>query len=530
MTERSIRYQTSFGLFEDDHEAFYRPRYLYRWDGARFASQLTQLSPIGDAAIGYGRGVTDSWSWSLYGAGGYTHEERLRSGQQLTLSGSRDDTAQSLKATSGAAGAPIQQGSAQGAFGLSRPLGGGQLGFGLQASWRLRSQQEIASAPFLFTLPSPGLTLRSDTTSISSLDESRLFSEENFVTMPRTESRSLRAAAVAGYSRRPSENGWGWSVDLLGGIGQTRDNASVNSRESAVSTSGNALQQYKSSTEAKGLSPLGGLAVTMLRGGNHPFWIDIGGEAEAGADVTGQFGTTTGRRQISMSTGDVQRLYELTETRTDRQNGFLNRRYLSTVGVRQSLSLDPLLQLGWGLHASWQQVRDENEITSAFLIDENLESNGNGITDAGDVRSRAVGQSRERFTRRDTTVLVTLPMALVIRSSTDAALEWRFGSELQYRNRLLKSDRRLLSMVLPSGLRAEGAGASSPTRFTNTSVSAGSRVSDRSIGLTTTVRAGVGYWFSPSAKVDFLASAAPSGDGFLNFDDRSFALSALLAF
>ena len=62
MTERSLRYQTSFGLFEDDHEAFSRPRYLYRWDGARFATQLTQLSPDGEAAIGYGRGVTHAWS------------------------------------------------------------------------------------------------------------------------------------------------------------------------------------------------------------------------------------------------------------------------------------------------------------------------------------------------------------------------------------------------------------------------------------------------------------------------------------
>jgi hypothetical protein len=529
LPERSLRYRTSFGLFEDDFEGFIRPRYATRWDGARLASHLTQLTPQGEAALGYGRGATDAWSWSALAGGGYFYNESYRSGLNAFTAGRESSTAQTLRMQSRIDDVPATNSAAHAALGLSRNTDSGAFGFGLQARWMSLVTRSLETAPTLFTLPSPETTFGSERTIVSDLDTGALFEETSFRRSPQTDRRSLRAALVGGYASRPSDRGWGWALDLLAGIHQQYYTVDFESRDTAFNTSGESVLTYKTNTQADGLSPLAGGAVTLVRGGPRPFWIDLGGEVETGYSLSGRRSQTTANREVFLTTGGASRSYSLRETRDDIQDGTLGKRELVTIGIRQSLGPDPLLQLGWGLHASWQRERNELSLRSVYNVSESLDETGAGELSQL-TRAEARGESLQHAETMLQVIEATLPLALVIRSASDPALEWRLGSELRYRNEWVRERTQTDSVLLPTGFRVDSAGASSPVRYGDATLPSGGQANDRTITVNTAVRAGVGYWFTSTAKVDAMLSAASTGDGFLDLDDRSIGLSALLAF
>lgn len=527
LPERSLRYQTSFGLFEDDFDAYVRPRYLTRWDGDRFVTHLTNLSAEGEAAIGYGRAVTDGWSWSLLGGGGYAAETVYRTGQSVFASGI-DPTAGNVRVRSSAEGVPGTRGAATAALGAARDLGPGQLGVGLQARWVAQSERRVERAPGLFMLASPEGTPESGSDTANDLDTGVLFESSAFRREPEAERRNLRAVVMAGYAVR-KEKGWGWAVDLLGGIEQIRQSDRLDALISAASADGSSARAYTTKTELGGTAPLVGGAITLHRAGRRPLWIDLGGEYATGAAVDGDRGTTTGRHDVAISTGGIQRTYALTETRTDVYQGTLGKRMVATAGLRQNMALDALLQLGWGVHATYAQHDDDVDVISRSTIEETLDQAGSG-RNADQTRASADGQSRERRTASVRRLEATLPIALLIRSATDAALEWRLGSELRYRNTLEQTDTAVDSVVLPSGLRVDADDTSSPQRYVGVLIPGGRAREARRVTVNAALRAGIGYWFTPTAKVDAIVSAQPAGEGKLEFDDRSVGISALLAF
>lgn len=527
LPERSLRYQTSYGLFEDDFDAFVRPRYLPRWDGDRFVTHLTNLSAENEAAVGYGRAVTDGWSWSLLGGGGYTADTVYRTGQSVFASGI-DPTAGNVRVRSSAEGVPGTRGSASAALGAARDLGPGQLGIGAQARWVAQSEARLERAPGLFTLASPEGSPESGSDAVNDLDTGVLFERSAYRRDPEAQRRNLRAVAMAGYAVR-KETGWAWAVDLLGGVEQIQQKDTLDALTTVNTADGSSARAYRTATDIGGIAPLVGGAVTLHRAGRRPLWIDLGGEYGMGAGVDGDRGLTAGSHDVSISTGGIQRTYRLAETRTDIYNGTIGRRVSATAGVRQSMALDALLQLGWGVHASYAKVDDDVDVISVSAIEETLDQAGSG-RNSDQTRASAEGQSRERRTASLQTVEATLPVALLIRSATDAALEWRLGSEVRYRNTLERADTAVDSVVLPSGLRVDADNSSAPQRYAGVLIPGGRAREARHVSLNASLRAGVGYWFSPTAKVDAIVTAQPAGEGKLDLDDRSVGISALLAF
>lgn len=527
LSERSLRYQTSFGLFEDDFDAFVHPRYLPRWDSDRFATHLTNLSAEGEAAVGYGHAVTAGWSWSLFGGGGYSSEKSYRTGQSVFASGI-DPTVGNVRVRSEAVGVPGNHGAAAAALGAAHQFGAGTLGLGAQLRWVSQSERRLDRAPGLFTLASPEGLPAAGSDAANNLDTGELFENSSFSREPESQRASLRAVAVAGYAVR-KERGWGWAVDLLGGVEQTKQSDTLDAADAAAMVDGASTRTYTTKTELGGLAPTIGAAFTLQRAGTRPLWIDLGGEMSLGADVAGDQGTTAGSHDVNISTGGIDRTYQLSETRIDRYTGTLGKRVVATAGVRQTMALDSLLQLGWAVHATYAKHDDDVDVISRSTVEETLDLAGTG-RNADQTRTSAEGQSRERRTASLQSVEATLPIALLIRSSTDAALEWRLGSEVRYRNTLERSDTVVDSVVLPSGLRVDADSSSAPQRYTGVVIPGGRARESRRVTFDAALRAGLGYWFSPSAKVDVIVAAQPAGEGRIDFDDRSVGVSALLAF
>lgn len=528
LPQRSIRYQTSFGLFEDDFDAFVRPRYLYRWDGARLATHLADIAPAGEASFGYGRAVTDGWSWSLLAAGGYARREAFRSNQRLFTAGGGDQLTSNFASVAEAEGVPVTRNAAQLAFGVNREIGPGMLGLGLQARWQSELSRSISAPPALFTLPSPGAPEGSGGASTADLDTGALFEASSFTRDPLTERRALTAALLAGYAVR-KEKGWGYAADLLAGAEQRRDAADFSSVDRSTNPTGTAEQRYKTSTISSGAAPVAGLAITLLRSGRRPLWIDLGGEFSTGYSAAGDLGRTTGSRTVRVETGGFSRLYSLAEERVDAVSGTLGARRALTAGVRQSMVLDAFLQLGWGAHARYAASRDEIDVTSVYTVAELLDETG-GDRSARTTHGDAEGQSAESARFEQQRIELTAPVALMIRSSSDAALEWRLGGEVRYRNELTSYERAVGSIAVPSGRQISADQVSSVVRYAGIDMPAGAAYRKRDITVNSALRAGVGYWFSPTAKVDAVVAGEPAGDGFLRFDRHSFGLSALLAF
>ncbi len=218
LPERSLRYQTSFGLFADDYEGFIQPRRSTRWDADRMITQLANLAPEGNAALGYGNASTDAWSLTVLGSGGYRYENSGERVDSLRLLETDNGLLQTQQSTRLPGATPRSEGEARLAVGLGSELGGGQFGIGLQALWSDVSVGDASVGPGLFTFTSPAGGA-AESTELSSLIERDGGSQTVSLTSdPRTDSESLRAGLVTGYLKAPREPGWGWGVDVLGGV------------------------------------------------------------------------------------------------------------------------------------------------------------------------------------------------------------------------------------------------------------------------------------------------------------------------
>ncbi len=293
---------------------------------------------------------------------------------------------------------------------------------------------------------------------------------------------------------------------------------------------GTAETTFQGRSEWSGTSPFGGIALTLMRLGSGLTYFDLGGEYSPGIGLSELGGDTTGTRNVTVTTGGIDRSYQREERRVDVQTGTVGERLRATAGFRHISQIDTLLQLGWGLNVTWRQATDTRTLASSYEVTEFFDADGDGTFSDGDVRSQARGQTRflRETAMRD--LDIRLPLAFTMLSEGNAGLEWRLGSELRYRNLWYRQTEELSGVVVPSGRSFSGSGESSPTRYGNALLPAGGVDEVREIGVTATLRAGAGYWFTRSAKIDFILSAEPAGEGFIDLSDPAFGVSALLVF
>jgi hypothetical protein len=529
LDERSVRYQTSFGLFKDDFDAFYTPRRLPGLEGRRFVAQLTDLSAGGAVSAGYARGATDVWSWSILGSGGYRAARSVRTVQTIHTVEGQDTLTQDQQRSTFADIVPTKIGEARVVAALGRQYGRNDLALSLQTAWSSSSRHELTAVPGLFTFASPDLTSRSSRSLIDDLDTGAEVTASDFRSSPENRDESLRAAAVLGYGRRPAEQGWGWNLDLLGGYERNDSESGLENVARATTSSGTFFERYETHQRVTTGSPVIGTALTLVRNGRRPLWLDLGGQVRTGADVSGEFAETRALRQVDVTTGGVERRYERQETRRDHHAGILGQEIRATAGFRQLVPLDPFLQMGWGANATWRQLRDENQLYSIFRIEESFEADGDGAFNDDESRTLANGESRASYEHRVNELDVRMPLGLMLRSAQTPGLEWRLGAELRYLNRMVVESSTLDSLTLPSGSRFTG-DSRAAIRFANTTLLAGERQDARLVEISAALRAGFGYWFTETAKIDFLLSAEPTEGRFVDLSSPAFGVSALLAF
>lgn len=530
LPERSVRYQTTSGLFGDDFDAFYAPRSLTRWDGTRLATQLTNLSPVGLVSLGYGQGTTDGLSWSVFAAGAYRSMQTNGSRQSLQTFESEAGLLQTDRLSPVFEPPAERKGNAHGAMGMAWAAGAGWMSVGLQARWRSDARETLALPP-LFTfstqeeaLPSFQSERTVDIETGRTLVSRSVSSQREFV------ATHLDAALVGGYSRPAAERGWGWGLDLIGGMHRTSERPRLSFDDTSRTPQGLSQVQLAFDGNIVGTSPYAGAAFVLERWGKGRLWFDLGGDWTGGARVDGSLTHAEATHTVNLFAGGLDRRYRLAETRIDNYTGVLDRAWQAVAGFRYAIPVDPLLVVGWGLHGRWYQAEDEVRSSSLFRIHETFDADGDdSLGGASDVNATSTGQLDARQRRSVRVWQFQFPIALTMRSAADPAVEWRLGSEIRYTQTHQETSSFLENAVLPSGRRFVG-DASVPVRFGNMVLPSGKTQRSRRSELDGAIRAGLGYWFTATAKVDVIVVAESAGGGLLNLSARSAGISALLAF
>ena len=531
LSERSLRYEAGFGLFQDDFEGFVLPRYAAGRDGARLVSRVSDIGPGSGAALGYGSGVTGGWSWSILGSGGYRHHDRSEQVYTLRLLESDAGLQQTQRSYDAGGTLPQQAGEAHLSLNAARETQSGAFGIGLQGSWKRDSARDVASLPALFTFAAMGDEDAVRTSLSRNVDSGETPEITQRRVEPLSEVETLSGALVLGYGSRPEGPGWGWAVDLLGGV--ERHSVSTEFRRTEETTVDDSLtwEEYRTSGGYSGVSPLAGIALTLQREGDSELLLDLGGEVRTGVSLDDVFAETIGERRVELDAGGAPRVYTREENRMDRHTGVAGRTLRATSGFRHLLTADPLFDFGWGLHATWFQAEDTQDISSTHRVNELFDADGDGTFSDGDIRAQGRGESTSTFQRTFRQLDVRLPLAVVVPAVERAGLEYRFGTELRYRNRFVREQSALTSVVVPSGQEFDGAGSSGPVRYGDVILPAGTDFERRDIDVWTTVRVGAGYWFTPRVKVDAAVSAAPEdGQQFVDLTKPHVGLSLQVGF
>ncbi len=529
LEERSLRYENGFGLLQDDFDAFYSARLLPDLGGRRFLTHYAGLYGDGSVLLGYGSGATDALSWSLLAGGMASSSADLTARNDIQ---SLDGNAGLIRRSLGSldvGSIPADSADARASLGLGRRLGRTMLGLSLSAVWRSEGADRVANPPSLFSFEAPRGVPEQETRRIDAIDGNAQLSQAERLVDPRTETERLRLGATLSYGSVAPEDGWGWSLDLLGGWESLSDERTVSARTAGAENGMSLIETYESDARVEGSSPFAGAALTFVRNAGSPYWIDIGGEAVFGAPVDGRYGETRGRTVTAIEAGGLSRAFERTETRLDSQSATLGRRYRGTAGFRRFHAVDPLFDFGWAVRANWFSAGDEARYVSAFRVEESFDEDGDGRVGGDEMRSLAIGQSESSYTLDYREWSIDVPLVFVLRDRVDSPLEWRLGSQFRYVNASLDEAQRLDRLTVPSGSRFEG-DAATPIRYADMTLPAGAaRLADRS-ELSVDLRAGVGYWITGAVKVDLLFSFVPEPGRFVDLESPDFGLTALVAF
>lgn len=531
LPERSLRYEAGFGLFHDDFDGFVLPRQTAHWDGRRLVSRVSDIGSGSGASLGYGRGVTGGWSWSVLGSGGYGYRDRLERIHTLQLIDSGDGLQQVELSHEPLGVIPAQAGEARLSLNAARRVGRGEFGLGLQGSWTRTSTRDVSTLPALFTFSGRGDGGEVQTSISRNVDTGESPALTQRRNDPLREDSRLAGALVVGYGTRPDGQGWGWAVDALGGVERLSRTTEFSRFEQASVEDGFTTEEYRTSGGYEGLSPIVGLALTLVNIGESELLLDLGGELRTGVSLEDVFAETVGQQRVEMNVGGASRVYTRDENRIDLHSGSAGNTLRATAGFRQLITDDPDFDLGWGVHATWFQVEDNQRVASTFTVNELFDADGDGTFSEGDVRAQGRGETTGTYDRTFRQLDIRMPVAMVIPSAGRQGLEYRLGSELRYRNRFLRERSGLTSLVVPSGQEFEGDGSSQPVRYGDALLPAGQHLETRDIDVWTTVRVGAGYWFTPRIKADVAVSAAPEdGERFVDLTKPHFGLSVQVAF